>query len=111
MPPSAEANLRALMSSHVGVIRDGDELGDAIRTLAMMEQSVGNIALRNMATTALIVATAAWSRRESRGAHCRSDYTEENPALANRTMTTLREARAVAATIAADATPRVRAPV
>jgi len=60
-----------------------------------------------MATTALIVATAAWSRRESRGGHYRADYREENPALARRTMTTLVEARAVAATIAADATPRV----
>ena len=59
MPPSAEASLRALMTSHVGVIRDGDDLADAIRTLAMMESSVGNIALRNMATTALIVATSA----------------------------------------------------
>src|SRR4030095_8009343 len=88
MPPSAEANLRALMASHVGVIRDGDDLADAIRTLAMMESSVGNIALRNMATTALIVATAAWSRRESRGSHCRSDYPAEN-ALSKRTMTTL----------------------
>ena len=107
MPPSAETSLRGLMTSHVGVIRDGDDLADAIRALSMMEQSVGNIALRNMATTALIVATAAWSRRESRGGHYRADYREENPALARRTMTTLVEARAVAATIAADATPRV----
>ncbi|MDQ8730805.1 L-aspartate oxidase [Bradyrhizobium sp. LHD-71] len=99
MPPSAEANLRALMSSHVGVIRDGDELADAIGTLSMMEQSVGNIALRNMATTALIVATAAWSRRESRGGHYRSDYPAEH-APAKRTMTTLASARAIAASMA-----------
>jgi L-aspartate oxidase len=106
MPPSAEANLRALMASHVGVIRDGDDLADAIRTLAMMEQSVGNIALRNMATTALIVATAAWSRRESRGSHCRSDYPAEN-ALSKRTMTTLTQARDVAASLAEDAPARL----
>jgi L-aspartate oxidase len=97
MPPSAEAALRELMASHVGVMRDGDDLKDAIGTLAMMEQSVGNIALRNMATTALIVATAAWSRRESRGSHHRTDHPAENPALAKRTMTTLDAARAVAA--------------
>ncbi len=108
MPPSAEASLRALMTSHVGVIRDGDDLADAVRTLAMMEQSVGNIALRNMATTALIVATAAWSRRESRGGHYRSDYPAEG-AQAKRTMTTLNEARAVAASIAQGTSPRVRA--
>jgi L-aspartate oxidase len=108
MPPSAESSLRALMTSHVGVIRDGEELADAIRTLAMMERSVGNIALRNMATTALIVATAAWSRRESRGSHCRSDHPAEN-APAKRTMTTLADARAVAASIAEDAPARLRA--
>lgn len=106
MPPSAEANLRTLMSSHVGVIRDGDELADAIQTLAMMENAVGNIALRNMATTALIVATAAWSRRESRGGHYRSDYPAESP-VAKRTMTTLAEARAVAASITEDTSPRL----
>jgi L-aspartate oxidase len=108
MPPSAEASLRKLMASHVGVVRDVDDMRAAIGTLAMMEQSVGNIALRNMATTALIVATAAWSRRESRGSHYRADYPSENPALAKRTMTTLAEARAVAATIA-KTSPRTRA--
>lgn len=110
MPPSAEANLRALMASHVGVVRDGDDLADAIRTLAVMEASVGNIALRNMATTALIVATAAWSRRESRGSHCRSDYPAEL-ATAKRTTTTLAEARAVAASISEDAPARLCATV
>lgn len=107
MPPSAEASLRALMTSHVGVIRDGDDLADAIRTLSMMEDSVGNIALRNMVTTALIVATAAWSRRESRGGHYRSDHRSAEPALARRTMTTLDEARRVATSIGQAASSRV----
>ena len=111
MPPSAEASLRALMSSHVGVIRDGDDLADAIGTLAAMESSVQNIALRNMATAALIVATAAWSRRESRGAHFRSDYPAENPALAKRTTTTLHAAREIAASLAGNAAPRLHATV
>ncbi|WP_204306877.1 hypothetical protein, partial [Klebsiella aerogenes] len=78
-----------------------------VRTFAIMEQSVGNIALRNMATTALIVATAAWSRRESRGGHYRSDYPSENPALAFRTRTTLAEARAIAEDVAAGVAPRL----
>lgn len=108
MPPSAEIALRKLMASHVGVVRDGDDLKDAIGTLAMMEQSVGNIALRNMATTALIVATAAWARRESRGSHYRADHPSEDPALAKRTMTTLAEARAVATTVS-QTSPRTRA--
>lgn len=97
MPPRTETNLRAMMSSHVGVIRDGAHLAEAIRSFSGIEQNTGNIALRNMATAALLVATSAWSRCESRGAHYRSDFSAENPALRKRTMTTLAEARKIAA--------------
>ena len=107
MPPLREANLRAMMSSHVGVVRDGERLMDAIQTFAVIEQTTGNIALRNMATTALIVAASAWSRCESRGAHFRSDYPAEDPAQRHRTMTTLVEARNIAA-LTADTAPRKR---
>jgi L-aspartate oxidase len=100
MPPLREANLRAMMSSHVGVVRNGDDLAEAIRTFAVIEQTTGNIALRNMATTALIVATSAWSRHESRGAHFRSDTPAEDPLQRHRTMTTLDEARMIAASLA-----------
>jgi L-aspartate oxidase len=96
LPVLTEKNLRAMMSSHVGVIRDGARLEDAVRAFAAIERDTGNIALRNMATTALLVAASAWSRRESRGAHYRSDYPNEVIASAHRTMTTLAEAREVA---------------
>ena len=96
LPALAEKNLRAMMTSHVGVIRDGERLEEAVRTFAALERDTGNIALRNMATTALLVAASAWSRRESRGAHYRSDYPAETAALAHRTMTTLAEAREIA---------------
>ena len=33
MPPLAEASLRAMMTSHVGVIRDGDRLAEAVRVV------------------------------------------------------------------------------
>lgn len=99
MPPLREANLRAMMSSHVGVVRNGDDLAEAIRTFVVIEQTTGNIALRNMATTALIVAASAWSRRESRGAHERSDTPAEDATQRHRTMTTLDEARNVAASL------------
>ncbi len=107
MPPLVETNLRAMMSSHVGVIRDGDQLVQAIQAFASLEQNTGNIALRNMATTALIVAASAWSRRESRGAHYRSDYPAEDPAQKKRTMTTLDEARQIAAGMT-DVTPPLK---
>ncbi len=97
MPPLTEANLRTMMASHVGVVRNGDQLVEAVQAFAAVERDTGNIALRNMATTALIVAASAWSRRESRGAHFRSDYPAEDPAQRKRTMTTLAEARKIAA--------------
>ena len=85
------------MASHVGVIRDGEHLAEAVRTFASIERDAGNVALRNMATTALLVAASAWARRESRGAHYRIDYPAERPELKHRTMTTLAAAREIAA--------------
>jgi L-aspartate oxidase len=111
MPALTETNLRAMMTSHVGVIRDSDRLAEAVRAFAAIERDTGNIALRNMATTALLVATSAWARRESRGAHCRSDYPTERPALAYRTMTTLAEARDIAASLGERALVRPAQPI
>jgi L-aspartate oxidase len=99
MPALAEKNLRAMMSSHVGVIRENDGLAEAVRNFAALERETGSIALRNMATTALLVAASAWTRHESRGAHYRSDYTAEKPLLAHRTMTTLAAAHEIAETL------------
>jgi L-aspartate oxidase len=96
MPTLSEKNLRAMMSSHVGVIRNGDRLAEAVRAFAALERDTGNIALRNMATSALLVAASAWTRCESRGAHYRIDHPAEKAALAHRTMTTLAAARDVA---------------
>jgi len=52
-----------------------------------------------MAATALLVASSAWARRESRGAHYRKDYPAERPELKHRTMTTLIAAREIAASL------------
>lgn len=94
--PASVTRLRAMMSAHVGVIRERDGLADAVRNLAALEHTATSIAIRNMATAALLVATAAWSRRESRGAHFRSDHAKDVPALARRSMTTLAEVREIA---------------
>jgi L-aspartate oxidase len=111
MAPLAEANLRAMMTSHVGVIRDGERLAEAVRTFAAIERESSNVALRNMATTALLVAAAAWARRESRGAHYRIDYPAERPELKHRTMTTLTAAREIAASLADRAAVRSPQPM
>ncbi len=111
MPALSETRLRAMMTSHVGVIRDGERLAQAVRAFAAIERNAGNIALRNMATTALLVAASAWARRESRGAHFRSDHPAEKPALARRTMTTLAAAREIAASLAERAAARSAQPI
>jgi L-aspartate oxidase len=111
MPPLVEASLRAMMTSHVGVIRDGERLTEAVRAFAAIERDTGNISLRSMATTALLVAASAWARRESRGAHYRIDHPAEKPALAHRTMTTLAAAREIAASLTERAPVRSAQPI
>ena len=86
--------MRQIMAAKVGVIRDRNGLTEAVRAFAVLE-STAHPALANMATAALLVASAALARTESRGAHYRSDYPAENPALASRTTTTLAQARAI----------------
>jgi L-aspartate oxidase len=111
MPALAENSFRAMMTSHVGVIRNNDGLAEAVRACARIERDTGNIALRNMATSALLVAASAWTRRESRGAHYRIDCPAENPVLARRTMTTLTAAREIAASLSERTAARAPQPV
>ncbi|MBR0848930.1 L-aspartate oxidase [Bradyrhizobium diazoefficiens] len=99
--------LRAMMGTNVGVIRDGEGLADAVRSFAALEREATSLVLRNMAASALLVTAAAWSRRESRGGHFRSDHPDDVPALAHRTMTTLAAAREVACGLTARSMPRI----
>jgi L-aspartate oxidase len=96
--PSHEQALRALMAADAGVIRSADGLGRAIKEIAVMEREAPPGPLRDMATAALLIAAAAYRRRESRGAHARADYPETDPAQAKRSLLTLAEARAIAET-------------
>ncbi|MBR0823643.1 L-aspartate oxidase [Bradyrhizobium liaoningense] len=108
---AAVTRLRAMMSTHVGVIRNNDGLAEAVRSFASLEREATNIAVRNMATTALLVAAAAWTRRESRGAHFRADHPADVPALARRTMTTLAAAHEVADGLTDRPLPRTAQPM
>jgi L-aspartate oxidase len=96
-PPSDQvARLRALMSSQVGVVRDGDGLARALQELAALERTASSTTFRNMAIAALLIAAPAWRRRESRGAHYRADYPKPDPAQAHRPFLSLDDAREIA---------------
>jgi L-aspartate oxidase len=95
--PIQERTLRNLMSREVGVQRDADTLARALAEIAQLEREATSPAMRNLATAALLVAAAAFARRESRGAQFRRDFPTADPAQAKRSMLILAEARAIAA--------------
>ncbi|TLG75182.1 L-aspartate oxidase [Methylocystis sp. B8] len=81
--------LRDLMSANVGVIRNGPSLAVAVKSIRRMMSWTSDIEARNMLTTALFVAATALERRESRGAHFRSDFPQADVTLARRSLNTL----------------------
>ncbi len=93
----AERTLRQTMSTDVGVIRDAESLTKALSTIVALErENEGDRQLINMLTTAKLIATAALLRKESRGAHFRSDYPAPDEAEAKRSFLTLAKADKVA---------------
>jgi L-aspartate oxidase len=93
---AGERRLRELMSANVGVIRSGRGLADALAEIADLEARASSKDLRDMAISALLIAAAAYSRTESRGAHFRSDFPQADPSQARRSYLTLADARAIA---------------
>ena len=91
-----EMQLRQLMSANVGVIRSGAGLARALGEIIACEAKAKSAELKDMATTALMIAAAAYARTESRGAHYRSDFPEPDPAQAKRSYFTLDETRMIA---------------
>ena len=89
----AVSELRAIMTSLVGVRRTGAGLADAIAKIKALSAAQSDCAdFVNMCATALLIATAALQRRESRGAQWRDDFPFPDPALAQRSRLTLTEA-------------------
>ena len=98
--PDSQAvrTLRRAMTAKVGVIRDDASISTALGVIAGLERTgAADLRLDNMLTTAKLIATAALRRKESRGAHFRSDYPEADPKLAQRSLLTLAEAEVIAA--------------
>ncbi len=68
--PATRAEIRALMDASVGVLRDTDGLTRAVQRLHVLAADGGD----DSAIVALMVATGALLREESRGGHCRVDF-------------------------------------
>jgi len=73
--------LKSLMWDDVGIVRNGKDLKYALSEFKRMDKRInyipGNkyeLELKNMLMTSILIAHAALKRKESRGAHFRSDY-------------------------------------
>ncbi len=83
--------LRKIMWSHVGVVRSGEKLREAIEMFSILgdearkqkaqtPHEIKQILEAEMAiTAAMLTATAAFERMESRGTHFRLDFPESSP--------------------------------
>lgn len=78
---AAWREVQEVMWRDVGISRDGRGLDEAAARLEEIREAVprsgaprGELELANLATVALLVATAAKARTESRGGHFRSDF-------------------------------------
>jgi L-aspartate oxidase len=80
--------VQSIMTAHAGVMRDAGGLNAALSELAALEASGDaltasreQIEAWNLVTAATAIASAAFDRHESRGAHFRSDFATADPAL------------------------------
>ncbi len=96
--PDTMARLRAVMTAHVGVLRDAEGLKQALVEIAALEaKEAGSPTFANMCATATLIAASALQREESRGGHFRTDFPAPDPDQAHRSHMTLKQAFAIRA--------------
>jgi L-aspartate oxidase len=75
--------VQSVMDAHVGLLRDGAGLDEAVRVLDGLvvptSTSVGALEDRALLDIARVTARAALARTESRGAHARTDHPDTDP--------------------------------
>jgi L-aspartate oxidase len=78
LPAAGVAEIQRLVWEHCGIIREGGKLEAACDRLQRdapgKAETPDGLTARNLRDVALLIARAALARRESRGAHYRSDY-------------------------------------
>jgi L-aspartate oxidase len=91
-PAQALSDLRNVMYSNVGLVRDETGLQEALARIEDLAAEFGDApgALRNLLVAGRLIVDAALARRESRGSHRRSDFPTTDEAFARRSFTRLR---------------------
>ncbi|GAC1346789.1 MAG: fumarate reductase subunit A [Ktedonobacteraceae bacterium] len=86
------SSIKAVMWHDVGIIRDADKLSSALQAIKQLQQEAqllvaadkqqlqACLEIQDMLKTAEVIVLAALTRKESRGAHHRSDYPQLDPA-------------------------------
>lgn len=97
----AMKRLRNIMSSKVGVIRNGGGLREAIGEIDRLTRANRSPRFANTLATAQMIAVGALLREESRGGHFRDDFPVERSEWKRRTFLTLDEVRRHAGEITA----------
>jgi len=94
--PALVTQLRHAMTDGAGVIRNADGLSETLAQIARIEAAQPECeTLLNMTAAATLIAAAALKRRESRGAHFRSDFPDRAGDIGKRSLMTLTDALAI----------------